>query len=136
MIAEQERRKRDTQAMFDQKQAELARSTQTAIAAANKRKAEQVAAAQARQAESKRKAQEAQRQAEATARQSAIDVRNMNVQSNAVSSSLRLLSKGPRSPGPTAQQSKPNTQRRGAKTTSTGLRMGSQASTTGTNIAT
>ena len=75
-------------------------------------------------------------EAEQTRQESEIKVRNMNAQSSAISSSLRVLSKGATAPGPTAQQSKKKQETGRAKTTSTGLRLGSQANTAGPNIAT
>ena len=83
----------------------------------------------------RQKAQELNATAQETARQSAIDVKNTNISNSAISSSLRILSKGGNDPGPTAQQSKKTTRAGRAKTTNTGLKLGSQANTSGSNIS-
>ena len=68
-------------------------------------------------------------------RESAIRVRNLNTTNDAITSSLRILGRGMADPGPSAQQSKRSERTRGAKNTSTGLRMGSQVNTAGANLS-
>ena len=110
---EQERRKRDTKrCLIKNKQSWRVQLPLLQISARLSMRLLRHGKLNRREKRKKRNAKQKQQR-----RQSAIDVRNMNVAKQCCFTSLRLLSKGPRSPGPTAQQSKANTQRRGAKTT-------------------
>ena len=62
-------------------------------------------------------------------------IRNLNITNNASASSLRILGRGMADPGPGAQQSRRVERTRGAKNTSTGLRIGSQVNTSGANFS-
>lgn len=77
-----------------------------------------------------------QQQTQAAIQQSQTAVRNLNIKNQAVASSLNILAKDGGKQGPTASQSKRPQRGRGAKTTSTGLRLGSQASSSGANLST
>lgn len=111
LLAAQQREKADvTRALFEQKQADIKANAAEKVAAFNK-------------------------QAKQTARRSARQIRNLGVTNRAVSSSLRIIATAPTAQAPTAQQSTPSNRRRGAATTQTGLRLGSQPRSSGVNLS-
>ena len=147
-LAEQRQRELDTlaaqrQAIADQQAAQ--RASLQRQADANAAAARQRSEALRQQYSSQMSALQSEQQQQLAAinketaeikRQGEIDVRNLNTTNQAITSSLRILSRGTTNRAPNAQQSKRGDRTTGAKTTSTGLRIGSQPSSSGANIAT